>query len=200
MLPAAAAPPLPKGARTRQALLEAAVAQFATAGLRGASVPAVARAVGIGPSAVYAYFPSKRALFEAAVDSDVSGLIVEALPDLLQGSFGGNFADVFTRLLRALPHHPLARRILSGGEDAGAERLAILPAEVRLQAGIARALRRGQEDGTVRSDIPVETMASGLETIVVSLLLSMLQTGCSVDDATSQGVLTVLEASIRPSR
>lgn len=199
MTSAAAPVPLAKGARTRDALLGAAVVHFSSVGLRGASVPAVARSVGVGPSAVYAYFPSKRALFEAAVDADVAGLIADALPDLLEGSFDGDFGDIFARLLGALSDHPLARRILAGGEDVGAERLAVLPSEVRLHDGIARALRRGQERGTVRADIDVAAMATGLETIVVSLLLSMLQTGCSVDDATSRGVLAVLEASIRPS-
>lgn len=188
-----------KGARTRQNLLDAAIAQFSSLGFRGSSVPAIARSVGITPSAVYAYFPSKQALFEASVDSDVAGLILDALPDLLEGAFDGDFAHVFQRLLRALPSHPLARRLLSGEESGLAERFVLLPSEVRLQKGISMALRRGQKAATVRTDIDVEEMAAGLEAVVVSLLMSMLQAGAAVDMPTSRAVLSVLDASIRPS-
>lgn len=197
-MPQAVEAPIAKGARTRQALLDAAVAHFAAVGERAASVPVIARGVGITPSAVYAHFPSKRALFDAAVDNDVSELILDAVPDLLEGTFDHDFGRVFARLLRALPAHPLARRILSGEEQWGTERLAFLPSEVRLHAGIATALRRGQKDGSVRRDVDVEALSVGLEAIVVALLVSILQTGGVIDPAVSSGVLAVLDASIRP--
>jgi AcrR family transcriptional regulator len=188
-----------KGSRTRQAVLSEAIRQFASAGRRGTSVPAIAREVGLTPSAVYAYFPTKQALFEASVDADAAGLIAEALPDVLGGSFDHDFGRVFSRLLRALPAHPLAKRVLAGEEGTGAERLKTLPSEVRLHAGITTAIRRGQADGTVRSDVDADAIALGLEAIVVSLLISILQTGGQADAATSRGVLAVLDAAIRPS-
>ncbi len=188
-----------KGHRTRQAVLATAVRQFATVGFRSTSVPAIAREVGVSPSAVYAYFPSKAALFEAAVDLDVAGLISDALPELLAGRFDGDFAGVFVRLAASLDAHPLARRVLDGQEGSGAERLAVLPSEVQLQQGIAEALRRGQRDGTVRHDIDPELMAAGLETVVIALLIALLQTGGAADSAHSRGAIAVLEASIRPS-
>ena len=188
-----------KGARTRQNLLVAAIDQFSSVGFRASSVPTIARTVGLTPSAVYAYFPSKQALLEAAADADVAGLILDALPDVLEGAFDGDFSEIFQRLLRALPDHPLARRLLSGEEYKLAERLALLPSEVRLQKGISMALRRGQENGTVRTDIDVDEMAAGLEAVVVALLMCMLQAGAAVDMPTSRAVLSVLDASIRPS-
>ena len=142
-----------KGERTRQAILDAAIAHFAVVGFRSASVPAIAREVGVSSSAVYAYFSSKTELFEEAVDADVARLISDALPELLVGRFDGDFSRVFARLLGSLEAHPLARRVLEGDEASGAERLALLPAELTLQAGIAEALRNGQADGTVRTDI-----------------------------------------------
>lgn len=198
--PGTARPPSDgKGARTRQAILQAAVGRFASAGRRGTSVPAIARELGLSPSAVYAYFPTKQALFEAAIDEDAAGLIREALPELLAGSFDRDFTRVFRRLLRLLPTHPLARRILSGEEGCGVERLALLPSEIRLHAGLTEALRAGQMDGTIRSDIDPEVVAMGLETIVVALLVSILQTGgAAPDPAMESGVLAVLDASLRP--
>jgi len=188
-----------KGARTRQALLDEAIVQFATVGRRGASVASIAREAGLTPSAAYVYFSSKQALFEAAVDADAAGLMADALPELISGTFDGNFGRVFSRLLRALPAHPLARRILAGEEGTGTERLNLLPAEARLHAGLTRALRRGQAEATVRRDIDPETFAVGVEAIVIALIIAILQTGGEADPRSSAGVLAVLEASIRPA-
>ncbi len=193
------APLAGKGERTRAAILVAAVAQFAAVGARSASVPAIARAVGVSASAVYAYFASKDDLLAAAVDADVAGLIADALPEVATGHFDGDFAAVFARLLAALDDHPLARRVLAGGAASGAERLAVLPAEVRLQQGIARALRDGQRDGRVRADIDPEVLAAGLEAVVISLLMSLVQTDGEVDSMHARGAIAVLEAAIRPS-
>jgi AcrR family transcriptional regulator len=187
---------LGKGGRTRQAVLDEAIAQFAAVGRQGTSVSSIARQAGITPSAVYVYFPSKQALFEAAVDADAAGLIADALPELLAGVFDGNFGGVFARLLAALPAHPLARRVLAGQEGTGAERLTLLPAELRLHEGLTSALRRGQAEGTVRSDIDPELCAVGLEAIVVALMIAILQTGGDSDPRSSAGVLAVLDAAI----
>ena len=67
-----------------------------------------------------------------------------------------------------------------------------------LQAGIAEALRNGQADGTVRTDIEPELMAAGLEAVVIALLMSLLQVGNRVDSIHARGSLAVLEAAIRP--
>jgi len=185
-----------KGVRTRQAVLEEAISQFAAVGRRGTSVSSIARQAGLTPSAVYVYFPSKQALFEAAVDADAAGLIADALPELVAGAFDGNFGRVFARLLASLPAHPLARRVLAGEEGTGVERLAQLPAELRLHEGLTTALRRGQREGTVRGDIDPELCAIGLESIVVALLIAILQTGGDSDPRSSAGVLAVLSAAI----
>lgn len=185
-----------KGVRTRQAVLNEAIAQFAAVGRRGTSVSSIARTVGLAPSAIYVYFPTKQALFEAAVDADAAGLIADALPEILAGVFDGNFGRVFARLVGCLPAHPLARRVLAGQEGKGVERLTQLPAELRLHDGITTALRRGQRDGSVRPDIDPELCAVGLGSIVVALLIAILQTGGNADPRSSAGVLAVLDASI----
>jgi len=184
--------------RTRQAILDEAIAQFAAVGRRGTSVSSIARQVGLTPGAVYVYFRSKQALFEAAVDADAAGLIADALPEMLAGAFDGDFSRVFARLLACLPTHPLARRVLAGAEGTGAERLIQLPAELRLHEGLTTALRKGQLDGTIRGDIDAELCATGLESIILALLVAVLQTGGETDPRRSAGVLAVLEAAIRP--
>jgi AcrR family transcriptional regulator len=188
-----------KGTRTRQAVLEVAIAQFAAGGRRGTSVPGIARQLGLTSSAVYAYFPSKQTLFEAAVDADAAGLIADALPEILAGSFDGDFATVFARLLGALPAHPLARRVLAGEEGTGAERLVQLPSEQRLHSGLTQVILRGQADGTMRGNVDARLLAIGFETIVVALIIAILQTGgAPTDHTTSLGVITVLDAALHP--
>jgi AcrR family transcriptional regulator len=53
---------------TRQALLEAATAEFARAGYGDANVNSISRAAGFAKGTIYNYFPSKRALMEALID------------------------------------------------------------------------------------------------------------------------------------
>ena len=58
------------GQRTRQAILDAALALFADKGYFGTSLRDVAAAVGVRESALYNYFPGKEALFNALLDAE----------------------------------------------------------------------------------------------------------------------------------
>ena len=51
----------------------------------------------------------------------------------------------------------------------------------------------------MRNDVDPELCATGLEAIVVALLIAILQTGGDSDPRTSAGVLAVLDAAIRPT-
>ena len=65
-----ARPPNADGQRTRQAILDAALALFAEKGYFGTSLRDVAGAVGVRESALYNYFPGKEALFEALLEAE----------------------------------------------------------------------------------------------------------------------------------
>jgi AcrR family transcriptional regulator len=77
-----ARPPNADGQRTRQAILDAALALFAEKGYFGTCLRDVAAAVGVRESALYNYFPGKEALFEALLAAD-SALKSEQLSALL---------------------------------------------------------------------------------------------------------------------
>lgn len=186
-----------KGERTRQKLLDQAIARFASVGYQAASVADIGREAGMSTTAAYVYFPSKEELFAAAVDADAEGLIRDALPNVLDGRFDGDWQDLFLRLLGALDGHPLARRVLAGEEGKTADRLFVLPAEAALRAGLADALRAGQRTGDVRADIDPHVAAVGLETIVIAVLIATLQSGGTADAERTTGVLAVLDAAIR---
>src|SRR2546422_5975699 len=71
-----------KGARTRRALLDAAIARFGRDGYRRTSVAEIARDARLSGTAAYVYFPNKEALFIAAVDEDAAAVIEEGLASL----------------------------------------------------------------------------------------------------------------------
>ena len=62
-----------RAAETRSALLVAARRLFTTSGWTGTGMRDVAAEAGVATETVYAYFPSKRALFEAVIDLAVVG-------------------------------------------------------------------------------------------------------------------------------
>jgi AcrR family transcriptional regulator len=82
-----ARPPNADGQRTRQAILDAALAMFADKGYYGTSLRDVAGAVGIRESAIYNYFPGKEALFEALLMAE-SALKNERLSAILDTPHG----------------------------------------------------------------------------------------------------------------
>ena len=87
----ATSPPFAKGTATRQRILDAAVARFASQGFRDTTVAAVARDAGVTAPAVHAYFGSKQELFHAAFEYDVTP-VLEAL-------YGGvNAAQISTQV------------------------------------------------------------------------------------------------------
>src|SRR5262245_9610878 len=81
------------GQRTRQAILDAALALFAERGYFGTSLRDVARAVGVRESALYNYFPGKEALFEAILTAD-SAEKVERLSAILESPVGSGRATL----------------------------------------------------------------------------------------------------------
>lgn len=184
-----------KGERTRRALLEVAIARFARDGYRSTSLADIARDARLSPTAAYAYFPNKEALFIAAVDTDAAEHIGEAMASVLEGRWEGDWRNLITSLIDALDNHPLARRVLAGLEPEFTVRLLGIAALQELRAGLTALLASEQQAGLVRADIDPAAIAGGLVTIVLSMLLSLLQMG-AMPEGVDDEVLAVLEASL----
>jgi AcrR family transcriptional regulator len=190
-----------KGERTRQALLDAAIARFGRDGYRGTSVAEIARDARLSGTAAYVYFPNKEALFLAAVDEDAAAVVEEGLARLTDDLDLEHWRRtlIFT-LLAAVDRHPLARRVLTGLEPEFTVRLLAIPALEQLRKEYADRIAAQQLAGQIRADIDPRQIANGLVTIVLSLLMSLLQTG--TDPATLLGadVAAVVEAALSPPR
>ena len=188
-----------KGDRTRTRLLELAVQRFAADGFRRTSVSDIARAAGLQPASVYAYFPSKDALFQAAVDLDAGELIDRARSAIVDTPVPGREAVVLTQLAEHVAEHPHAARVLSGREPDVIDRVLELPSLQEFKAQIAADIAAAQATGEVRADVDPDEMAEGFEAIVLSLLMGFLQARVDPESRWAVGALSVLSAALRPS-
>jgi AcrR family transcriptional regulator len=186
-----------KGAQTRRAILEAAIARFGREGYRSTSVADIARDASVGSTVTYAYFPNKEALFVAAVDEDAAGVIREGLSSVIDDPDLPDWRQtlVFT-LLGAVEHHPLARRLLAGLEPEVTERVLEIPALADLRKACAERLRNEQRAGTVRSDIDPVVIANGVVSIILALLMSVVQVGRGAATAYASDVAAVFAAAL----
>ena len=190
-----------KGDRTRQALLDAARVRFAREGYRGTSVADVCRDAGLSTTASYPYFANKEALFVAAVDEDVAGLIDDAVSLVTIGEDPDQWGRVMMRaLITHMDDHPLADRILRNLEPEFTMRLLQIPALQELRKTVTELIRDQQVTGTVRRDIDPGPTANGMVVIVISLLMATMQTGANAAgyEQVAGDVESVLQAATRP--
>ncbi len=192
-----------KGAATRDAILHAAIVRFARDGFRSTSVADIARDAGVSGTLAYAYFPNKEALFLAAVDEDASGLIQLAVDHLNQPvediAFDWRAALLLT-LVDAVDDHPLAKRLLGGLEPDVTERVLSIPALEELRKAVGERIRSEQLTGIVRTDIDPYAVGSGLVSMFLSLLMSVIQIGRDAIAAYAPGIVALTEAALLPPR
>jgi AcrR family transcriptional regulator len=184
-----------KGEQTRQAILTAAIARFGRDGYRATAVADIARDAAVGGTVAYAYFPSKEALFLAAIDEDAAAAIREGLSTIV--------ADVqdwrrtlILALVSAVERHPLARRLLAGLEPDVTERVLEIPALAELRKACIERIRAEQLAGTVRTDIDPDVIGNGVVSIMLSLLMSVVQVGPNAAVAYGDDVAAVFEAAL----
>jgi AcrR family transcriptional regulator len=187
-----------KGERTAKRLLEIAVKRFGDRGFRATSVSEIAREAGLTQAAVYAYYDSKTALFDAAVDHDAEQVIARAQ----ESAAGTDALSLIPALLLAahdaLDDHPLVRRVLRGEEPDALGRLINLPALSDFTASLASVVRDAQGGGTVREDLDAEAFAEGAETITLALLLGMEQLR-NIEGRRQVAVARFFADSLRPT-
>ncbi len=190
-----------KGEQTRQAILRAAISRFARDGFRATSVADIARDAGVSGTLAFNYFPNKEALFLAAVDEDSAGLIQIAV-DHINAFVGMDDwrATLLLILVDAIDDHPLAKRLLGGLEPEVTARVLEIPALEELRKVVGERIRRDQLDDFVRNDIDPVELGSGLVSIFLSLLMSVVQIGRDAIGPYAPGVVALMEAALLPAR
>ncbi|MGV9860475.1 TetR/AcrR family transcriptional regulator [Gordonia sp. NPDC003425] len=164
-------------ASTRDRLLDVAAAHFAGNGFRHTSLAAVARELSITPSAIYFHFASKEQLFFAAYDRQAAMLADAVFTEDPEAVGDGYLKALLLSLLAAMPDYPLVMRVVRGDEPELLPRLTNGEVSRRLRTAIEVSLDYGQRAGRVRAGIDVERVSLGLESIMMALLLTAVQTG-----------------------
>jgi AcrR family transcriptional regulator len=150
--------------RVRQdQLTDATLAVVADHGLRGLSLAAVARRVGLTPSAIYRHFASKDAMLDS---------VLERLRERLHGAIAAARAetdDPVEALHRLLKRHmqlirlnrALPRIVLSDDYHIGhpERRQRLLGVFSGYLDGVADVIRQGQRLGSIRSDVNARSLA-----------------------------------------
>ncbi len=189
-----------KGERTRRRILEIAIERFGDRGYRATSVSEIARAAGLTQAASYAYFDSKELLFQAAVDADAEGLIEDVSAQVADVPIDALIPSVIVYAVMSLADHPLARRVLAGKEPDEIPRLVELPSIRLFGHLIAEQLQLAQQRGEVREDLDADVLAAGIESLVMGLLFTSVQTGGNATERHQIGVVAAFDLMIRPPR
>lgn len=188
-----------RGAKTRQALLDAATERFARDGYRATSVADISRDAGVGGTTAFVHFDNKEALFFAAVDDDLTSLFDELGTELASlGPEGALHDRLLTTVLAIIERHPLARRLLAGLEPDVTERVLETESFAALRRAVAELLAAGQEEGSIRPDLPPEHLADGLVAVVVAVAMASVQIGPAAPEAFGPGLATVLRGLLTP--
>ena len=191
----------PKGQQTRQALIDCAVERFGRDGFSGTSIAAIARDAGVSRSLAYAYFDDGRALFDTALNQDLTSLIEKGLtPFITEHVDDLSWRDkVIEELVGTLDAHPLARRVIAGLEPTALSDVLGFPAMDRLRMSVADLLRAGQDVGLLRPDVDVELMGRAVVTIWAMALITATQFGLDGLERELASIRTLIEAAlVRP--
>lgn len=149
---------------TRRAQIAQAVVEVVQSrGLRGLSVGAVARRVGIAPSAIYRHYPSKGAMLDAVVE-----LLRDRMRENLEASAAaapdafGQLEELLARHVRLIRENQAMPRLLFSEEFyAGhpARKQRVLSVMMGFAGEIAERIRAGQRLGEIRPDLDPRTAA-----------------------------------------
>jgi AcrR family transcriptional regulator len=187
-----------KGERTQARILEAAIDRFGTNGFRPTSVAAVARDAGVSAAAPFAYWPSKEALFEAAVDADARAVIAELLGGIGESDELAAWLNLANELLDVLSRHPLARRVLAGLEPDVIDQVLEVSAFQDLRALLTDVITADQRNGRIRADLDPAKAAIGMETLTLAMTMALLQLREAPNPDREAGVAEILLAAFRP--
>lgn len=192
--------------QTRQKLLAAAFEEIHRSGFRSASLEAILETTGVTKGALYHHFGSKAELGYAVVDEMIRPF-VEAnwqpavnAPNVIDAAIGLCRALTRERSERALecgcPFNNLINE-MSPVDEGFRKRLQGLLDDWR--NGTARALRQGQQRGTVRKDVePVAAAAFIISSVEGCIGLAKAHQSREFLEASMRGLIDYLE-HLRPT-
>jgi AcrR family transcriptional regulator len=167
----------PRGERSKETILEAALPLFARQGYRGASLASIASAAGLTQPGLLHHFPSKEELLLGLLDwrDRDDGKRLSGLPD-------GDGLAYLERLEDLVAHNMTAPELVAlfttlVGEGTSPEHPAhdyFVERYRRIRARAIRSLREGQLAGEVRDDADLEVIVPLLFAVMDGLQIQWL--------------------------
>ena len=164
------APRLRNPERTRERLLQAGFREVYRHGFQGAGIDSILAGTNVTKGALYYHFESKEALGYAIIEEIVAAITRDRWSVPLQRSKDKDPIDALIGIVQAIPARP--RDVRKGCPLVNlSQEMSLLDEQFRKrlerifhgwQEAIAMALRRGQDQGTVRGDLVPEETASFL--------------------------------------
>jgi TetR/AcrR family transcriptional regulator len=141
--------------QTRQAILRAALDEFAQETVAGARIDAIAQAAGVNKALLYYYFHDKEQLYGAVLDYVFSGLTQRVVPVLESGLPPGEkilrYAESYFDTIASIPEVPriLQQEMMRAGRDGSPHiqrigRTYTGPLAMRLRAVLEEGIRAGE--------------------------------------------------------
>lgn len=182
-----------KGARTQARLIESARRRFGRDDYAAVSVAQVARDCGLTPAAAYAYFDSKQALFDAALDAEVDAWLGAAADD---ATGERPMAAWFAALRLGVGTHPMLERVLRSGDGDQLRRVLDSASMGRLRDLIESGLAARQASGATTDEFPARELADGTQMIVFALLTFSVRTGLAGEPHRVAGIISLFQAAL----
>jgi TetR/AcrR family transcriptional regulator len=162
-----------KPERSRAAILDAAIEEFAEHGIAGARTDAIARAAGVNKALLYYYFKDKEAIYQAVLDHVFSGLRDTVVPKL-EGNLPPrervlNYLGAYFDYIANNPRFP---RVVQGewirsGSDRIGQMKRVAQSYFRpIYQRLGEVLREGIEAGEFRPIDPMHFVPSMVAVIV----------------------------------
>jgi AcrR family transcriptional regulator len=182
-----------KGQRTRARLLRAAIDRFGAEGFRATAVSQLSRDAGLTPAAAYAYFADKDAFWDAAISADLDVLDQEIRVAALTSD--RPLYDLMVMFIAGLERHPLIRRVLKEGTPADLMLVLAHPFFAETTAVIGDRLQLRVEKGALPTGTDARVLARGIETVLFSMVLSIVRAGMEEDSERIWSVVTLLRTA-----
>ena len=151
-------PHRPAGEERRRQIIAEAIRCFAAKGFRGTTIRELAGAVGLTEAALYRYFPSKEALYQAIIDEKIAA--PSPIAEVEQAASAGDdhavFAGLAREFLESIESDPSFLRILlyTGLEDHELAASFFDQRIRRLREFVAGYIERRSREGAFRAVDP----------------------------------------------
>ena len=157
----------------RKRIERAAIAEFATKGYEQANTNDIAAAAGISVGALFAYFATKQDLF-VHITSRGTDLIEQSVGGVLESE--APVLEIIQSILGLIAYSSSTEResvqlyqLMTGPGDREESRKVALHFESFTSSAYIQLMKRGQDNGELRKDLPAEMLAFHLDNIFITL-------------------------------